>query len=39
MTGNNLTISLNVLYAKNKKIYPGYISKHNSKCEKKKSFF
>ena len=30
---NNLTIALNVLYAK-KKIYPGYVSKHNSNCKK-----
>ena len=27
-------IALNVLYAKNEKIYPAYFSKQNSKCEK-----
>ena len=27
---NNLTITLNVLYAKNEKIYPAYLSKGNS---------
>ena len=26
----NLKIAVNVLYATNKKIYPAYISKHNS---------
>ena len=26
----NLKIAVNVLYATNEKIYPGYISKHNS---------
>ena len=31
---NNLTISLNILYIKEKEILPGYISKHNSTCEK-----
>ena len=31
---SNLTIALHVLYAQNKQIYPAYISKHNSKCEK-----
>ena len=30
---NNLTIALNVLYAKNDKIYPAYDSKYNSKRE------
>ena len=30
---NNVKIALNVLYAK-KKIYPSYVSKHNSNCEK-----
>ena len=30
----NLTIALNVLYAKKEKIYPDYISKHNSNREK-----
>ena len=27
-------IALNVLYAKNEKICPAYVSKHNSNCEK-----
>ena len=31
---NNLTIALNVLYAKKEKIYPAYVSKHNSNREK-----
>ena len=31
---NNVTIALNVLYAKNGKIYPAYISKQNSNREK-----
>ena len=31
---NNLTIALNVLYAKNEIIYPAKISKHNSNREK-----
>ena len=31
---NNKTISLNVLYTKTKKIYPSYVSKHNSNREK-----
>ena len=31
---NNLTISLNALYAKKEKIYPAYVSKHNSNHEK-----
>ena len=31
---HNLTIAPNVLYAKNEKIYPTYVSKHNSKREK-----
>ena len=35
---NNLTIALNVLFAKNEKIYINYFSKHNSKW-KNKSFF
>ena len=26
---NNVTIGLNVLYAKKEKIYPAYVSKHN----------
>ena len=36
---NNLTISINVLYAKNKKIYSAYVSKHNSKHEKQVILF
>ena len=31
---NNLTIALNFLYVKKEKLYPAYVSKHNSKCEK-----
>ena len=31
---NNVAIALNVLYAKKEKIYPAYVSKHNSNCEK-----
>ena len=31
---NNVAIALNVSYAKNEKIYPTYVSKHNSNCEK-----
>ena len=31
---NNVTIVLNVLYAKKENIYPAYVSKHNSNCEK-----
>ena len=31
---NNLTFALNVLYARKEKIYPAYLSKHNSYCEK-----
>ena len=30
---NNLTVALNVSYAKNKKIYLAYVSKYNSKHE------
>ena len=32
---NILTIVLNVSYAKNEKIYPAYVWKHNSNCERK----
>ena len=35
---NNLTISLNVLYAKKEKIYPAYVLKHNSNREKQVIF-
>ena len=31
---NNVTIALNILYAKKEKIYPVYVSKHNSSREK-----
>ena len=31
---NNVTIALNVLYAKKEKIHPAYVSKRNSNCEK-----
>ena len=31
---NNVTIALNVLYAKKEKIYLAYVSKHNSNREK-----
>ena len=31
---NNVTIALAVLYTKKEKIYPAYISKHNSNREK-----
>ena len=38
MTGkhwkNNITITLSVLCAKNEKIYPAYLLKQSSKCEK-----
>ena len=31
---NYVTTALNVLYAKKEEIYPAYVSKHNSICEK-----
>ena len=31
---NNITIALNVLYVKKEKIYPAYVSKHNSNRER-----
>ena len=31
---NNVTIALNVLHLKEEKIYPPYVSKNNSNCEK-----
>ena len=31
---NNVTIALSVLYAKKEKIYPVYMSKHNSNLER-----
>ena len=30
----NLTIALIVLYIKKEKLYPAYVSKHNSNCKK-----
>ena len=36
---NNLAIALTVLYAKNEKIYPAYLSKQNPKRGKNKLFF
>ena len=35
---NNVTISLNVLYAKKEKIFPIYVSKNNSNREKQVIF-
>ena len=35
---NNVTIALNVLYAKKEKIHPVYVSKRNSNCENKLFF-
>ena len=35
---NHLTNAVHVLYAKNKKIYPAYVSKQNSKHEKQLIF-
>ena len=35
---NNVTIALNVLYAKKEKIYPAYVSKHNANREKQVTF-
>ena len=31
---NDVTIALNVLYAKKEKVYPAYVSKHNLNREK-----
>ena len=31
---NNVTNAFNVLHAKKEKIYPAYVSKYNSNCEK-----
>ena len=36
---NNVTIALNVLYTKKEKIYPPYVSKHNSIREKQVILF
>ena len=35
---NNVTIAINVLYAQKEKIYPAYVSKHDSNCEKQVIF-
>ena len=35
---NNVTIALNDLYPKKEKLYPAYVSKHNSNCEKQVIF-
>ena len=35
---NNVKIALNILYAKKEKIYPTYVSKHNSNREKQVIF-
>ena len=35
---NNVTISFNVSYDKKEKIYPTFVSKHNSNCEKQDIF-
>ena len=35
---NNVTIALTVLYATKEKIYPAYVSKYNSNCEKQVNF-
>ena len=35
---SNLTIALNVFYAKKEKMYPAYVSKHKSSCEKQVIF-
>ena len=32
---NNVTVTFNVLYAENEKLYPAYVSKNNSNREKK----
>ena len=32
---NSGTIAVNVLYAEKEKVYPAYVSKHNSNCEKR----
>ena len=36
---NNVTIALNVLYAKKGKIYPAYVSRNNSNHKKQVIFF
>ena len=35
---NNVTIALNILYIKEKEIYPAYISEIKSNCEKEKFY-
>ena len=36
---NNVTIALNILYAKEEKLYPAYVSKYNSNREKQVILF
>ena len=36
---NNVTIALNILYAKKVKIYPAYVSRNNSNHKKQVIFF
>ena len=36
---NNVTIALNILYAKKGKIYPAYVSRNNSNHKKQVIFF
>ena len=36
---NNVTIALNVLYTKKEEIYPAYVSKHNTNCERQVNLF
>ena len=31
---NNETIALNIFYVRDEKIYPDYVSKYNTNCEK-----
>ena len=35
---NNVTIALNIFYLKKEKIYPAYVSKHNSNLKKQVIF-
>ena len=37
-TKNNVTIALNVLYAEKQKMYPDFVLKQNSNCEKQVNF-
>ena len=36
---NNVTIALNVLYAKKEKVHPAFVSKDDSNCEKQVILF